>query len=94
MNTQSDEWFAFFVGVTLGAGIVLLFVAASHYTTTDDAPYPTPLADTIVVTLNDVRCYGYVAAPSNFVGIPPRLWICEGNPPWYDSTGKRFPTPR
>ena len=58
------------------------------------SPYaPPPPPEAIVITRGDnVRCTGYVAAPPSFVGVPPRLWICAGEVPWYDATGMKIPT--
>lgn len=91
---DTDEWFAFFIGMAVGAAIAYGGFLATRYIdslTPDEMSVP---PGAIVITRTDgTQCVGHVAAPHNFVGTPPRLWICGNDePPYYDTTGSRIPT--
>ena len=79
--------------IGLGSGLLLaalIFLVTSHLDTSNalDAP-----PGAIVITRADgVRCVGHVAARPEHVGVPPRLWICGDELPWYDGTGTKIPT--
>lgn len=93
MNDTS-RWFAFFIGMAVGAAVAYGGFIATRYI--DGLTQPNTLdvpPEAIVITRVDgVRCVGHVAAPPAYVGIPPRLWICTNEVPWYDATGMKIPT--
>ena len=77
----------FLGGILVGVIMVMLF-ASLNLDSSPDAP-----PGAIVITRADgVRCVGHAAASPSFVGVPPRLWICGDELPWYDSTGAQIPT--
>jgi hypothetical protein len=48
--------------------------------------------NTIDLTVSDTRCIGLSIKPADFIGAPPRLWLCNSQDPWFDESGVRFPT--
>ena len=92
---DTDEWFAFFIGMAVGAAVAFGSFLATRYI--DNMTQPDALdvpPGAIVITRADgVRCVGHVAAHPEHVGVPPRLWICGNDePPYYDGTGTKIPT--
>lgn len=73
--------------------LVFGFVTATSYSKFKKCPtYPVTITEsTIQLTVDDTRCIGLAAAPPGFIGAPPRVWLCENQPPWYDATGVKLP---
>ena len=80
----------FLGGILVGVVLFMLITTFEHALRSQPDVPP----GAIVITRADgVRCVGHIAARSEHVGVPPRLWICGSDePPYYDGTGTKIPT--
>jgi len=87
---MNDKRFMFLLGMATAVTLTL----CSYYLTDtllSQKNLHVPEDAVVVLRSDGTQCVGYVAAKPNFIGAPPRLWVCPNETPRYDATGMEFP---